>query len=333
MKHFKKKKFTAILFISLLLGGSFIAPPRAHAGFGGAAIGCAAAAGASALVSTALTALGVGAASVISAVSSVPVSNTILETSSGVTATQTGTSALWQTTFKGLADCLVYSAGQQMLDLLTQNIIGATKVGNNGNPSFAVNLNALLLSVTNQVSGGLANQILGISTCNFSPNFNINLANSVTMSTRSGANAKFQDTIKCPFPTGAGNAQEFYSDFSKGGWGAFETALADNGNPFGTALLASQENAIRQQEAVSIKQAELQQANGFISKEVCDGVDDYTGLPTDCHVTTPGKLIQDQLSQAVGTDMQRLGFADTLSKLISTYVSQWAKDAATGIFK
>lgn len=322
MNHYKKNSPPAIFFISLLLVGSLIAPSRAQAVSGANVVsGCAT----SVAINAGVSYLAGLLTSVVGAVLSVPISNMTIESS-------TGASSRWETYIKPVEDCLVYGAGQMMLDNLTQNIIGATKTGNGGNPSFAVDLNALLLSVVDKTTGGLANQILGINTCNFSPNFNVKLANQVTLSTRSGATAKFQNQIRCPFPAGA-SAQNFYNDFNQGGWRAFEKSLSDNGNPFGTGLLASQENQTRQSEVLSVKRDELQQANGFISKEECDGVDSYTGLPIFCHVTTPGKLIQDQLSHAVGTDMQRLGFADTLSKLISAYVSKWTADTTSGIFK
>lgn len=247
--------------------------------------------------------------------------------------TQTTIFAGFQDITKMALDTLAYTAAQTALDMMTQNTVSWIKGGFNGSPAFAIDPSKLFLDVANQVSGGLANQILGINTCNFSPNFNTKLANQVTLSTRSGANAKFQDAIRCPFPAGAGNAQGFYNNFNQGGWRAFETSLTDNGNPFGTALLTSQELAARQAETQSIKQQELGWAGGFLSTQQCDGVDSYTGQPILCHATTPGKIIGDQLNTALGTDSARLGFADNMNKIFAALIGQLTKSVTTGVFK
>lgn len=237
----------------------------------------------------------------------------------------------FQNVTKMTLDTLAYTVAQSALDQLTQNTVNWIKGGFAGSPSFAVDPNKLFLDTTNIVAGGLANQIQGIATCDFNPNFNIDLANMVTLSTRSGATAKFQDQIKCPFPSTI-NASDFYNDFSKGGWEAFETALSDSGNAFGVNLLTSRELAARQTETLSVIEQKLGWAGGFLSMETCGSIEPYTGIPTDCKTTTPGKIIQDQLSQSIGTDMNRLGFADNLNKVFSALIGQLTQSAMSGIF-
>lgn len=228
-------------------------------------------------------------------------------------------------------DSLAYIAGQQILTALTNSTVNWIKGGFNGNPLYAVDPTKLLLDTANVVSGGMANQIRGIATCDFTANFNANLANRIDLSTRSGANAKFSDQITCPFPTNI-NPTAFYSDFSQGGWSAFEASLSDSGNPFGVNLLASQELALRQAEAQSLMDQKLDWASGFLSMETCSDTDPYTGIPTDCKTTTPGKVISDTLSKSVGTDMDRLGFADNMNKVIAAFVASLTSSVTSGIF-
>jgi len=228
-------------------------------------------------------------------------------------------------------DSVMYAIGQQLLTQLTDSTVNWIKGGFNGNPLYAVDPTKLLLDTANVVSGGMANQIRGIATCNFTLDFNSILANRIDLSTRSGANARFSDQITCPFPTNI-NPVDFYNDFSQGGWSAFETSLSDSGNPFGVNLLASQELALRQSEAQGLMDQKLGWANGFLSMENCTGTDPYTGIPTDCKTTTPGTVISDTLSKSIGTDMDRVGFADNMNKVISAFVASLTSSVTSGIF-
>lgn len=229
-------------------------------------------------------------------------------------------------------DTVMYGIGQAMLTSITDSTVNWIKGGFNGSPTFATDPTKLLLDAANTVSGGMANQIRGIATCNFNSNFNNSLANMVDLSTRNGANAKFNDQIKCPFPNGI-NPADFYNNFDKGGWTAFEASLSDRGNPFGVMLLTSQELDKRQEEVRSLKEKQLNWSNGFLSMETCDDTDSYTGQPSKCHTTTPGKVISDTLSKSIGTDMDRLGFADNMNKIISALVSSLTSSVTTGVFK
>ncbi|MGB2580587.1 MAG: hypothetical protein WBC83_02735 [Minisyncoccia bacterium] len=244
---------------------------------------------------------------------------------------ETLTHAAFQDVGKMTLDSVAYAMGQQLLTQLTDSTVSWIRGGFNGNPLYAIDPTKLLLDTANVVSGGMANQIRGIATCSFTPNFNANLANRIDLSTRSGANAKFSDQITCPFPTNI-DPTAFYSDFSQGGWSAFEASLSDSGNPFGVNLLASQELALRQAEAQSLMDQKLNWANGFLSMETCDGTDSYTGVPINCKTTTPGKVISDTMSKSIGTDMDRMGFADNMNKIISAFVASLTSSVTTGIF-
>ena len=237
----------------------------------------------------------------------------------------------FQDVFKMGADTIMYAIGQQLLTSLTDSTVNWIKGGFNGSPAFAVDPTKLFLDTANMVSGGLANQIRGIETCNFDFNFNNDLANRVSLSTRSGATAKFQDQISCPFPSNI-NASDFSKDFSKGGWTAFEASLSDSGNSFGTTWLTAQELSAPQSEAQNIKEQQLSWASGFLSMETCGSTDPYTGVATDCRTTTPGKIISDTLSKSIGTDMDRFGFADNMNKIISAFVASLTSSVTSGIF-
>ncbi|OIP66704.1 MAG: hypothetical protein COV32_02930 [Candidatus Yonathbacteria bacterium CG10_big_fil_rev_8_21_14_0_10_43_136] len=249
-------------------------------------------------------------------------------------------------------DTAVYTAGQMLLDQVTDDIVTWVKGGFNGSPSFAVDPTKLFLDLADAVSGGMASQIRGIATCDFTPNFNNDLANMVDLSTRNDAGNKYAYQIRCPFPAVNINASDFYNDFNRGGWSAFEMALSDNGNAFGVAVLTSDELAKRQQEARATQEMRSNWSNGFadlvdtndcptMPSEVSSAIENDE-LPIEakkayqksyCKTTTPGKIVGDRLGQAVGVDMDRLGFVDNINKIMGAVVKEATNQAVSGIFQ
>lgn len=263
--------------------------------------------------------------------------------------------ASFQDVAKMSLDTLAYTAAQVALNQITQSTVAWVKGGFNGSPSFAVDPQQLFLNIANSVTGGMVNQIRGIATCNFIPNFNFDLANMVDLSGRSGYYDKFDQSIRCPFPANI-NASQFYRDFNQGGWKGFETSLQDSGNRFGTTLITAEELARRQKEMSDLKLTELGWAGGFMSMvdtndcpsmppEASAWIENGSGgVPADptavkelqnfyCKKTTPGKTISDQLSKTMGTDMDRLGAADNMNKIIAAVIGQLTSNLTTGIFR
>ncbi len=54
---------------------------------------------------------------------------------------------------------------------------------------------------------------------------------------------------------------------------------------------------------------------------------------TYCKTTTPGKIVGDQLTKALGVDADRLGLVDSLNKIIAAVIERLTQDAAMGVFK
>lgn len=279
----------------------------------------------------------------------VPVADSILQ---GDTLTHTA----FQDVAKMSLDTLAYTAAQIALDEITKNTVSWIQGGFNGSPSFAVDPNKLFLDTADAVSGGLASQIRNLSTtCKVgNVNFNLDLANMVDLSTRSGATNKFAAQLQCPFPATI-DPTKFYTNFD-GGWDAYGAALEDAGNGFGTRVIASKELATLQQEVTHLQEQKLGWANGFLDQpdlSQCTyppAVASVINLPSTspdalppeavqayqrsyCKTATPGKTIADTLSQATGMDTQRLNMADNMNKIIAAFVGQITKSVTVGVFK
>lgn len=263
---------------------------------------------------------------------------------------------------KGILDCLVYQAGQNMLNQLTESTVTWIKGGFHGSPSFTVDTHKTFIDLADMVAGDLARELRGVAMCDFRVNFKNDLANTVELSAK--RQYKFAGKTKCPFPeTFNINSSDFYKGVNKFSWGAMEYAMQDSGNPFGIAMLTGEELAARSSEKKEVRQQELAWSNGFtniVDTENCTypphieaeinnvgGIDQATGATiegispaqlreyqkTYCKTTTPGKMLGDKLSEATGVDMQRLGLVDNVNKIVGALISAVTTKAAEGIFE
>lgn len=364
MRPLSKNKLLATIFLSLVLSWSLFVPNGAQANIAGGGVDCAAAQAAGAgLTALAGTIFGIGG-SVASTLTSVPISNIPMQAATAMTGTQTTLTTTWSSSLKGFADCLIWKTGQLMLDDLTEQTVNWIKGGMNGSPQFAVDPHKLYLDLSEAVAGNLARQIRGLELCDFTPNFKNDLANWVELSGGGSTEQKLKVAIECPFKTAEVTASQFYGSQQKFAWRWFETALNDNGNPFGVSVIASNELTKSQLAEQHKAEQELNWGSGFLG--VVD-VQDCPNMPPEvssaiaasqsgqsvdmsgnlamspeavksyqnsyCKKTTPGKIIERQLGDALQTDFQRLGLADNLSKIINAFVTKLSNDAIKGIFK
>ncbi|MFZ2303217.1 MAG: fibronectin type III domain-containing protein [Minisyncoccia bacterium] len=51
-----------------------------------------------------------------------------------------------------------------------------------------------------------------------------------------------------------------------------------------------------------------------------------------CKTTTPGKIVGDQLTKSLGMDMDRIGFADNMNKIIAAFLDQLTQQTIRGVF-
>ena len=249
-------------------------------------------------------------------------------------------------------DTVVYEFGQELLNQVTDNTITWIRGGFNGSPSFDVNPEQLLLGLADSVAGNTANEIRLLADGSFLSGFMGDLANELELSTRSNTSAKFAEQIKSPFPSNI-NPEDFYSGgkdtfVQAGGWKSLEYALS---NPFGMRVIAGRELALRQEEARSIQEKKLERSSGFldvIDESKCeypesvqmimaqnDGMDpasDEAYKRQYCPVSTPGKIAGDQLTKALGIDMDRLGFVDSANKIWGAVIRQLTDEAVKELF-
>lgn len=247
-------------------------------------------------------------------------------------------------------DMAAYSVAHCALNAITDDTVNWIKGGmQGGSPKFAVDTTRLFQDLSDAVLGDFSNQIRNVQACDFTPNFIMDLANSVE--TSAPKRSKFPAKIQCPFNTVNVSAQQVYNDFSLLGWRGMGMMLNDSGNQFGVMVVTSQEATRRQAEAKQKEDQRLNWSNGFADivdtdncnypKELLDNPDAVALITPEqwtfyqkqfCKTTTPGKIVGDSLMKAIGAKQDRIGFADNMNKIIAALLDQLTKETVKGIF-
>jgi hypothetical protein len=100
----------------------------------------------------------------------------------------------------------------------------------------------------------------------------------------------------------------------------------DNNNPYGSFLKAQIELDRRIANALHIKDKQLSWDSGFLGWSECIQNDPDTGECTKRGPTkTPGKIIEGQLAETLGSGIRQLELADEFDELVSALFTQLVK--------
>lgn len=80
---------------------------------------------------------------------------------------------------------------------------------------------------------------------------------------------------------------------------------------------------------VGMTQAE---ANGYNAQLLSDPTFAKNIQDQYCKTTTPGKIVGDQLTKSLGIEMDRIGFADNMNKIIAAFLDQITQQTIRGVF-
>ena len=240
---------------------------------------------------------------------------------------------------------------------MSSDIITWINSGFEGSPAFATNPGGLFLDIADETIGQfIEGSELGFLCSPFRLDIRIALAQSFQ---------PYRRRAGCTLTGIGNNVTGFIEGNNSGGWDNWlaRTTQPQN-NPYTSFLMAQNEVAIRIAGRKEIKLAQLNWGNGFLSWDKC------TDIPTEgdanfvgplapgqgdqsagvlgsqeqgplapgqvrrkqaCETMTPGKVIQDQLSHTLGTDLRQLELADEIDKIIGALVTQAAKQALGGV--
>jgi hypothetical protein len=209
--------------------------------------------------------------------------------------------------------------------------------GFNGNPAYATNPKKYFATIADGIAGQfIEGSDLAYLCSPFQLQVKMALLKSYTQPRQ----------FQCTFTGAVGNLQAFYDDFNQGGWDAWFSMTQNNSNnPYGAYVDAKIELDSRIAAAVGLNQQQLDWNSGFISWGQCDaytvpgsisesGLEecvDSAGKRVERRVVTPGKVIESQLENVLGTNVRQLELADEFDEMVTALTGQLIQKVVFGV--
>ncbi len=223
-------------------------------------------------------------------------------------------------------DGLFYNIAQKALQKVTGDILTYLNSGLDGNPAFVTDVLGYLKEVSDDAAGDFVYGGELDTVCEpFKLDVKIAEAEHYQEQTEGGTKKK----LECTVAGGGTDIQKFLGgDFTAGGWGAwFEVSLHSQNTPRGATIAANVafNDAVKSKQEAAMK--ELDWGNGVFSKKACTTV----GGTKKCTITTPGILIQESASKALGAGIDSLLNAHEMNEVIGSVFGNLATQAISGV--
>jgi len=233
---------------------------------------------------------------------------------------------------QALVKLLLEMLRKRLLDMLVDQIVNW--IQNGGTPQFVSNWQGFLKDAFGAAVGDVILQTNLAFLC--SP-FKLQIQLSLLPVQR------FSQQIQCTLDDIVRNVEDFYQDFRNGGWIAYNEAWQPQNNYYGVMLMAHDEMLRRGAAAAEAARNEALAGKGFLSVKRCKGggytaeelgqmwetgttgyQKDYKGkycLPEQMENITPGAVVGEMTSKAVGSDIDYLLSAKELEQYVAAIVN------------
>lgn len=229
----------------------------------------------------------------------------------------------------------------QLIKMLVNDIVSWIQGG--GEPRFVTNWQNFLQTAADKAAGNFVTQYLGAGfLCDaFSLQLRIALARPQT----------FDESVKCTLSDITGNIDDFFSNFSNGGWRGWLAVSELNNNIFGADLIALDKKWDVMAAAQEAAKNDALASTGYLGDKVCtqrqcnnqatgqtgatenysgaklgwtkDELDQGGGASCNClnwTTRTPGRVAGDALQQAMGVDIENLIQAKEFSEFAGAII-------------
>ena len=275
-----------------------------------------------------------------------------------------------QTTITAVKDISLDQIGfliaKTMLSHILQSMVTWINSGFKGSPAFIQDLDRFLLNVADEAAGEFIQGLGDIGSFICSP-FRLDIQLALSLKYQKARNNKSgRDLDTCTLSDIGDNIENFYSaNFERENfWERWVkiTSKPEKYTPYGQFMSAEAELNARlvNRKGQEIKIADM--GDSFLSSKVCETVEGPTGsgsslggglagaagtpavgsslggglgAPTvapkqRCVVSTPGRVIADQINKTLGAGQDQLVAADEINEVISALLGQIANQALTG---
>ena len=218
---------------------------------------------------------------------------------------------------RDVANQIAWGIAKMLVHKLTEQIVMMIRTGGQGGgPLFVQDWNQFLLDAADQASGVFLKELNLTQLCEpFAPRLRMAFGMG-----RQG----LQERLRCTVSTILGNVQNFFNDFSQGGWQRwFEITQVPANNPYDAYFISLEDRQNRMSNAVMAKLNEAISANGFLGIEECEEIEiegdiGYGDPETKkvCTTVSPGKWLEERLVASTNSDIQQLNLADSFNEII-----------------
>ncbi|HET8574626.1 MAG TPA: hypothetical protein VFM02_00435 [Candidatus Paceibacterota bacterium] len=206
-----------------------------------------------------------------------------------------------------ILDCLAWWTAKQMMATITDQTINWINGTDGSGVKFVTDYQTYFADQVNNASNLFINQLANRGL------LDLNDPGGLQAALQRDAFSDPTNALKYTFPS---TYNGFDSDFTKGGWEAYDASNQSNNNPFGRYIYASQ--LLTQQQSAAQKKSQdiYNTGSGFLNVETCLSKDSQ-GDCEQYQINTPGKLIESQLDQVLGSQTQQLDAADELNEVLA----------------
>lgn len=242
-------------------------------------------------------------------------------------------------------DTIAVMVGKITLKKLTAKTVNWINSGFKGNPAYVADPKQFFLEIADSAASDVLSSTQLNKLCTpFKASVRLALVKNYLAD---------QDNYSCTLRTLKNNYDQFTKDFSKGGWdGWFEVTQTSGNTPFGAYLNVQSGLNKKINSGTTEYKKELEQGQGFLSFKRCKEGKKLTAgevsafnylndtnlkagdcLDTDKETTTPGSVINDQLSNSLGSAFKQLEAADEINEIVTALVTQLVEQVIGGVGK
>ncbi|MDP2642010.1 MAG: hypothetical protein Q8P21_01830 [bacterium] len=251
-----------------------------------------------------------------SSLPTVPISNLAYEAKeTGISIFGINTGLTW--------DGIAIMIAKKFIERMVDSTVNWINNGFDGNPAYVIDPEQYFTDIADGVAGEfIAGSDLGFLCSPFQAQIRISLQKQYTQ----------PEPFQCTLTDVVGNIENFYNDFSQGGWdGWFSMTQNNANNPYGAYLEAKIELDSRIASAIGLKEQQLNWGRGFLSFSDCieyaqvdvgEGQTERGECIKHGPIKTPGVAIEGQLENVLGTGIRQLELADEFDELIGALLGQ-----------
>ena len=210
-------------------------------------------------------------------------------------------------------DNIAVILSKTLIKQLTSSVVSWVNSGFNGNPSFIQNPDKFLQDIGDEAASGFIEDVAPFLCEPFRLNIQLAL--------RANYQSTIRNRVSCTLTDVIGNTEDFLNGSfnAGGGWDKWlEITQNPQNNIYGSFIEANRGLESQVSTQVNTQQTDLDRGNGFLS------IKDDLG-----NILTPGIIIQDQLQQALGTDLRQLELSHSINDIVGALVGQLVSQLTT----